>query len=252
MSTEAAIDVYERTLMPYRQAAINSDIAKRILDTSLEPEVVHLFWTYYNVLGVYMTEPVEDWINRAGDATINLGFEEVGKELKKHARHEAGHQRMMQKDYESLINYWNHNHERKINLTDFPVSPLPMVVREYIDLHEKNINGPTPYGQIAIQYEIESLAPILGPKQIAYTREMCGQAVLDRLSFICDHVEIDVAHTEFNYQLLKEFLEEYPKALDSVMETGIAASTIYLRFFDYCMAQAKKIHKKIVADPIPA
>lgn len=247
-----SIDIYEQRLNKVRQAAITSDISKRILDQSLHADVVHLFWIYYNILGVYMTEPVEDWINRAGDATIALGFKEAGVELKKHARHEAGHQRMMQRDHEALIQYWNETHAEKITLNNFPVEPLPTIVQEYIDLHEDNINGPSPYGQIAIQYEIESLAPILGPKQIAYTREKCGEEVLQRLSFICDHVEIDVAHTEFNYQVLKAFLDQHPQTLDALITAGELASDIYLRFFDYCMSEAKKIHKALIKESVPA
>ena len=249
MSSDAAIEIYERTLTPYRQASINSDLAKRILDESLSSDVIHLFWIYYNILGVYMTEPVEDWINRAGDATIAMGLEEAGRELKKHARHEAGHQTMMQKDYEKLIDLWNKKHEQKITLNQFSVSPLPEIVKEYIDLHEDNINSPAPYCQIAIQYEIESLAPVLGPKQIEYTRNKCGDEVLKCLSFICDHVEIDVAHTEYNYGVLKTFLLKNPEGLEPLMETGKQASIIYLKFFDYCMQQAKLLYGALQKEP---
>jgi hypothetical protein len=252
MSIESAIDLYERTLKPYRQASIQSEIANRILDVSLHSDVVHLFWIYYNVLGVYMTEPVEDWINRAGDATIAMGFEACGKELKKHARHEAGHQRMMQRDHEALIQYWNRNHDVAIDLNSFSIDPLPGIVKEYIDLHENNIKSASPYGQIAIQYEIESLAPILGPKQIQFTRDKCGDEVLKRLSFICDHVEIDIAHTEFNYLVLKDFLEQHPETLDPLIQTGKEASTIYLRFFDDCMQKAKALYSKLQEQSVPA
>ena len=248
----STVDVYEQKLTPARQAAINSDIADRILDPNLESDIVHLFWIYYNVLGVYMTEPVEDWINRAGEATINIGLESAGKELKKHARHEAGHQTMMQRDYTALIDYWNSNHERKISLNDFPVNPLPKIVQDYVDLHEDNINGKTPYCQIAIQYEIESLAPILGPKQIEYTRQKCGEEVLNRLSFVCDHVEIDVAHTEFNYHLLKDFLADHPEALEPLINTGKKATLIYLKFFDHCMQQAKTLYSAMQEELEPA
>ena len=242
------IDIYEEHLRKARDLAINSDIAERILDSTLAPDVVHLFWIYYNVLGVYMTEPVEDWITRAGNRSISLGYEDLGKDLLKHARHEAGHQRMMQRDYQALIDYWNNSHDIKISIDNFSVIPLPAIVQKYVDLHEDNINGNTPYGQIAIQYEIESLAPILGPKQIEYTRAKCGEEVLRRLSFICDHVEIDVAHTEFNYKVLAKFLDDFPETLTPLIETGEQASVIYLKFFDHCMQQAKALHAKLCAE----
>ncbi|GAB1257469.1 hypothetical protein [Aurantivibrio plasticivorans] len=251
-SNQSLIDTYENALQPVRDQALNSDIAERILDYSLDRDTVHLFWIFYNVLGVNMTEPVEDWICRAGEASIAKGYEILGKDLLKHARHEAGHQKMMQRDYANLIDLWNATHDEKISLSHFDGNTRPRVVREYEDIHEENIVGPTPYCQVAIQYEIESLAPILGPKLIQYTRDICGEDVLSKLSFITDHVEIDIAHTEFNKQVLSKFLKDFPETIEPLIEVGTESSTIYMRFFDYCMQQAKDLKTSLMKEPEPA
>ena len=62
-----------------------------------------------------MTQPVEEWIRRAGVKCQKIGLSSLGKALIKHARHEAGHHRFMIADLWTLVDAWNDSHKVKID-----------------------------------------------------------------------------------------------------------------------------------------
>lgn len=167
--------------------------------------------------GVGMTEPVERWIRTAGEGCVAVGMEDIGKALIVHSRHEAGHHEMMLNDLDAL--------DGDLKLAS---PPYPEGVVAYRVLHEAVVYSQTPWRQLAIEYEIERLSVEHGPKLLA----KCPIP----LSFVQEHVELDVAHTEYNRRMMDRFLKEYPETLYTLVVTGQAAIAAYAMFIEDCDA----------------
>ena len=104
------IDEYDRSMEPSR--ALSTFIrplplcsAIRLNEFALEACLINL-----NALGVGMTEPVEQWIRRAGKRGGELGLPDLAKALDGHARQEADHHLPMQEDLRRLIDRSNQTH----------------------------------------------------------------------------------------------------------------------------------------------
>ena len=113
-------------------------------------------------------------------------------------------------DARLLVERWNKARKPELNvnaLLDLPPTPG---VAAYHCLHEGLIAGPTPYGQLAIEYEIEMLSVTYGPQLIARCAGLLGDGILESLSFLRDHVALDAGHTNFNRLQLSRLLEEHP------------------------------------------
>jgi len=119
-----------------------------------------------------------------------------------------------------------------------------VAISNYVKLHEDCINSSTPFGQIAIEYEIESVSVSLGPVLMKAVAEVCGEDVLNMLSFVQEHVEVDVGHTAFNQRKIAEFLQDHPDALDVLIEHGKSAIDYYLGFLDDSFELAKTLTPK--------
>jgi hypothetical protein len=187
-----------------------------------------------------MTEPVPDWIRRAGENTRKRGFDELGKALEDHAEHEDGHHELMREDAKSLVGWWNDSHGATLHADEFLSLPWSGGVQAYRQLHEDYIAGETPYCQIAIEYEIEKVSVEYGPKVFGHVIEVVGPAVLKCLSFITEHVAIDVGHTHYNARALEKFLSRVPRALDSLVAAGAGALNAYARYLEDCMTMTKQ------------
>jgi hypothetical protein len=181
-----------------------------------------------------MTRPVEGWIRRAGQRCIELGFDELGESLLGHAQHEAGHDALFRDDAISLAWRWN-GHGPKIDVDLLLAQPPTAGVRRYARLHEECIGGPTPYCQLAIEYEIERLSVVLGPDFIAATIAACGPEIRRCLSFVEEHVLLDQGHTRLNERQLRRFVENHPGALPALVEAGSAALDAYGGYLDDCL-----------------
>ena len=53
------------------------------------------------------------------------------------------------------------------------------------------------HGQLAIEYEIEMLSVTYGPRLIERCTELLGSEIIESLSFLRDHVELDVRSHKF-------------------------------------------------------
>ena len=182
-----------------------------------------------------MTHPVEGWIRRAGERCNDTGYSALGEALIKHARHEAGHHRLMVADLWSLADAWNAEHAKKINPVALSRQKLPSSIAQYRALHEEVITGDTPYAQIAIEYEIEALSVRHGPALLAAA---CASNAAGGSSFLREHISIDSAHTQFNREQIAKLLVRHPECLKPLVQSGAAALEIYGRFIDDCAAAA--------------
>ena len=140
------------------------------------------------------------------------GPAEVGKALKGHAKAEAGHHRYHIDDLASLIRFWNERWSPKADPASILGHGLTSGGRRYCEVHEDNIAGPTPYCQLAIEYEIELLPVEHGPEFVRNCVQVLGPEILDCMSFVTSHIEFDAGHTKFNARHLGNFIAQIPIA----------------------------------------
>lgn len=237
-----------KSLYEPRIAAERADFARlpaleTVLHPDIEPDRLLLFFILFCALGVQMTKPVDGWIRRAGERCSKVGLAGLGRALVAHARHEAGHDALMVADTEKLVAFWNARHERKLSAAELLGAPASDGVREYVRVHEEVIASEAPYGQLAIELEIERLSVDHGPRVLGHCAKILGPDVLKGLSFLEEHVALDVGHTAFNESQLDRLLAERPDSLDPLVRSGAAALRAYARFFTDCIERADTLRR---------
>ncbi len=239
-------EIYESQIENARlRFAQNSDFAE-IFSPDIDPTVLELYLIYFNAYGVAMTDAVEDWISRAGDRCLQLGYQELGQLLSNHARHEAGHHLMMIKDTHSLVSRWNAHHTPQLNAEWFLSLPMADSTQLYRQLHEDVIASDTPFTQVAIEYEIEMLSVRYGPQLINQCQKVLGSTIDQDLTFIKEHVSVDIGHTQLNAKLLKNFLQKHPEHVSVLVEVGGQALDAYAGFLNHCLRCAQE-HARTLA-----
>jgi len=188
-----------------------------------------------------MTEPVDGWIRRAGARCKALGYEDLGGALERHADSEAGHHEMMIADTRSLALRWAASGRDPVDPEALLALPIPPGVQAYRDLHEETIAGDAPYGQIGIEFEIEGLSVSHGGPLLQHCAGRCGEDLLACLSFVKDHVALDVGHTEFNRKQLAAHLGAHPGHLDAMIAAGRGALETYGAFLEDCLGAAREL-----------
>jgi hypothetical protein len=235
------VDIYEAKLADARADFETKSRIKNFFAPDIDPTLLELFFIYFNALGVNMTEPVESWISRAGTRCEELGKTEIGRALKLHAKHEANHHLMMIKDTKFLVDQWNRNHSLLLDVDQLLAHSKTPGINQYSQLHEDVIASNTPFGQLAIEYEIEMLSVRYGPQLINQCIQVLGLSFVQGLTFLQDHVEIDVAHTTFNRNQLEQFVKQYPECVSDLVNAGTQALDAYATFINDCfeLAQSK-------------
>lgn len=233
------IERYETKIAEARRRFASRRSVATLLEPSLPKEILEAFFIVYNALGVRMTEHVESWIERAGRRCSELGYTALGETLRAHARHEAGHHLMMVTDARYLVAERNRRLGTSLSADELLSIQPTEGVRRYVDLHERTIAGASPFGQLAIEYEIERLSVELGGPVLARCTQALGNDVMRGLSFLQEHVEIDVGHTKLNALALGRFMAEFPESEDVLVQAGEAALDAYGAFVDDCFALAE-------------
>ncbi len=111
--------------------------------------------------------------------------------------------------------------------------------RQYIDLHERTIVSADPWGQLAIEFEIERLSITSGVRLIENVGAVCGEERVRSLSFLTDHIAVDEGHTVFNRRQLNRLLADQPALAVPLAAAGAAALDAHGRFIDDCVAVAR-------------
>lgn len=232
---------YEQELAIPRSTFINRVSS---LSNEKDPRTLMMFWLNFSSFSVEMTKYVEDWIDRAGQKTKELGYEKLGVKLIKHAVHERNHHLMLINDTYKLTELWNQQYAPPNIESDKLIERKPMrSTLAYQKLHEDCIAGDSPFAQIAIEYEIEALSAGYGPIILKNAVESLGNQIRSSLTFAFDHTEIDVAHTEYNRGAIAEFLSEYPAATDKLIEVGSSVLEIYATFLNNCLEHTEVFEK---------
>jgi Iron-containing redox enzyme len=231
-------ELYEARIRLDRRAAASHPSLGTLLDPAIDPILMERFLIEYCAWGVQITEPVEGWIRRAGERCVAIGLDAVGKGLIAHARHEAGHHLLFIHDTRALVQRWNASRPGALDAEALMARPPTPAMIAYINLHERNIESDTPFAQIAIEYEVEALSVSALPALLQQFARVLGADVLEGLSFLTSHAELDVGHTSQNRRLLNALLEARPDALDTLVEAGSGALSAYVDFLGECVSAA--------------
>lgn len=234
----------EQTYVPLVQAAREQlqthPTVAALLSPDIDALVLERFLIQYSALGVQITEPVDGWISRAGGRTVDIGMKEIGEHLTKHAKHEAGHHLMLLDDTKHMVESWNgRGNNPKLDLTALLTQSCTQAMNAYIKLHEDVIASEQPFGQVAIELEIEGISVAFLPGFIENCKRVLGDDVLAGMSFLTEHAALDVGHTAFNERLMNRLLEQRPEAAARLAQIGSDALGIYIAFFGECLATAQ-------------
>lgn len=238
--------IYESQIESARLRFKQNSGLEKIFSPDIDSTVLELYLIYFNAHGVAMTDAVEDWINRAGDRCLQLGYTKLGQLLRTHAQQEADHHLMMIKDTHSLVASWNTHHTQQLNAEWFLSLPIAESIHRYRQLHEDVIVSNTPFTQVAIEYEIEMLSVRYGSQLIQQSQKVLGSKITEGLTFIEEHVSVDIGHTQLNAKLLKNFLQEYPENVNVLVEIGGKALDAYAGFLNHCLRSAQE-HARTLA-----
>jgi hypothetical protein len=238
MNTTLSLETYNRLLAPARERFETNPGLTAIRSTN-DPRMLEAFLLYFCAIGAQMTEPVETWIGRAASRCAALRLSELGAALSRHARAEAGHYLMMIADLRSLADHWNLRYTPPVEADELLRLMPSYGASRYRLVHEENIAGNTPYAQIAIEYEIEQLPLRYGGLFVARCLEIFGPEILPRLSFVTEHIDLDIGHTKFNAQELAKLIDLIPDSLPALVAAGSAALDAYAQFLTDCVELAE-------------
>jgi hypothetical protein len=235
-----ALSAYDARLQEARRGLDESPALARLFDDLTDADLIEAFLIQYCAIGVGMTRPVEDWLRRAGERCVALGFGALGQSLIEDARSEAGHHNMMINDTLSLVTRWNGRRGPHLDPLALIERPTPGV-RRYADVHAAAIDGEHPFAQLAIEFEIEQLSGRYGPRLIGQIARRLGPAVVGDLSFVRQHVELDVDHAAHGAERMERFLTEHPGQLEVMATAGAGALVAYRMFLEDCLREADAI-----------
>lgn len=238
MNATLSLETYNQLLAPARERFETSPGLNAIRSTN-DPRMLEAFLLYFCAIGAQMTEPVETWIRRAADRCAALGLLELAQALTRHARAEAGHHLMMIADLRSLADHWNLRYTPPVDADELLRLAPSYGASRYCLVHEENIAGNTPYAQIAIEYEIEQLPLRYGGLFVARCLEIFGPEILPGLSFVTEHIDLDIGHTKFNAQELAKLIDRIPDSLPALVAAGSAALDAYAQFLTDCVELAE-------------
>ena len=243
MNLVRSLDEYEQLLAPARQRFAVSPAIQAIQSNS-DDVFLELFLLNFCALGSQMTEPVEGWIRRAAERCAAIGLADVAFALNGHAQAEAGHHLMLRADVRSLAARWNARREPVVDTDKLLNQTLSPGVLRYRKLHEENIAGETPYAQIAIEYEVEMLPLRFGEPFLSRCVEILGAQILPCLSFLTEHIDLDVGHTNFNARLITKVIGLSASSIAALVSAGTAALDAYAEFLGDCAPIADRGSRK--------
>jgi hypothetical protein len=116
---------------------------------------------------------------------------------------------------------------------------------QYCSVHEENIAGDTPYAQIAIEYEVEMLPLRYGELFVSRCVELLGADIFPCLSFVTEHIVLDIGHTNFNARGIAKLLDARPSCLPALVAAGTAILDAYAQFLADCAELAERDARKV-------
>lgn len=243
--SESAIRDYEKLMLPARQRFTSSAGIQGMINPETEAQTLAAFLLYFSALSVPITEPVEEWIRRAGQSCSALGLDKIARSLEKHSKAEAGHHQYHLDDFRNLASFWNVRWSPQIIPHGILAHESTKGGERYCRLHENNITGSTPYCQFAIEYEIELLPVQYGAKFVGNCVRLLGEEILTCMSFVTSHVEFDVGHTKFNSHFLGSLIFEDPSRLLPLATIGADALDAFSEHLTECWHLAVQFRRDL-------
>jgi hypothetical protein len=238
---EDALREYDLLIAPARQRFAGSPGIRRMVSADIDPRTMAAFLLHFSALSVPITEPVEDWIRRAGERCDALGLVEIGSALRAHSKAEAAHHQYHVDDFGSLIDFWNTRWTPQVEGDAIRAHGVTSGGERYSRVHEETIAGDAPYCQFAIEYEIELLPVQYGPQFVDNSVRLLGREILKCMSFATSHIEFDVGHSKFNAHFLGRLIADSPWRLDALVTTGAAALEAFGAHLTECMTLAEAL-----------
>ena len=235
------IDRYHGDLAPIRACFPERSGLRMLFEGEAPDALLFAFLIEFAARGVAITEPVDGWIRAAGERCRAMDLADLGDRLIRHARSEEGHHRLHVRDVHALVHLWNASGRPRLDAQALLARPAGPAAIDYIDLHRGCIEGDQPYRQVAIEREIEGLSVSDGSRIVDRVRARLGAEVVAAMSFLQEHVAVDVGHSAFNERLLENLLKVRPDALEGLVEAGTQALTIYGSFIQECLESARSL-----------
>lgn len=232
---------YQKRCAALRQRFSQRPVVNRVFfEDDIESDLMKLFLIYWSVGSAGLSEPIEEYLRRASRNSTSLKLPALAKFYMDHANEEQDHDDWASEDVTRLVERWNVEHPT------FQLRAQPLLenrrfpsVQRYHALHEHYIEGEHPWGELAIDLEIELLAVEYGKKFMSACIRAMGDDAMSYLSFLREHVQADEGHTQENFEFLHAFLAERPDTLDTLVEAAAGALRAYGEFMDDAMSLAQ-------------
>jgi hypothetical protein len=239
-TAEVLFSLYEAALEPARARLEQGRALESVLAGSDAAKFAR-FMIFVSAFGLGMTEPVPQWIRRAGERSSELGFTELGRALVARARHEGEHYKLMLRDLDKLTDFYAAEYgPGAFDVDALLAEPYPPGVESYRRLREELIAGSAPFAELAVDYELEALSVRVGPRLLDRVGRLLGTRLLEALSLVDEQALVDARHTRFNQNELVRLLSQDARVARPLVQAGTRALDAYGAFLDDCWLRAER------------
>ncbi len=217
-------------LMNEARSKLNRSVSHLSRPTDSQTHALQLI--YFSAIGSKMVKHVPEWIHAMGKACLRVGDFKLGNELIAHSKQEDGHYLWYLDDLRGLCRYTKRHFGLNLDPGKIVRTLNAQCPIEYAHLHETSIASPFPFAWFAIQYEIERLSLMEGPRFIGKCVEDLGFEILKSLSFAAKHVQADQQHAVENIQLMSKLIAQHPNDIEHFVDVGAKALKIYQNYFE--------------------
>lgn len=237
---ETTVSKYSNRIEPARRAFHEREIVNKLFrGQDVEPVLMNLFLVFWSAGNAGLTEPIEGYLAEAARNAGSKGAAQLSHFLEHHAEEEKGHNLWALDDVRALTDRWNQDHPAMRLDADVLIQRrFTPAVKKYHFLHEKYVRGDDPWGELAIDLEIELMAVKYGENFIQNCVRTLGGDALQLLSFLRLHVEADQGHSEENVRFMASFESEHPEHLPVMLEAGREGLESYGDYLEETMAFA--------------
>lgn len=236
-------NAYQERCKVARDNFASRPVVKALFFSEVDTELMKLFMISWSALSSGLTQPIPEYLKRAGENCAAKGETDMAAFFKLHTEEEDGHDEWGKDDTRKLVQQWNLEHPGPgLDAEALLKANMSPAVKRYHKLHETVIDGPSPWGELAIDVEIELITTQYGPILLQRCVKSMGEASLDNVSFLREHVRFDVGHTETNFDTIHNLIVKHPEYTDALVDTGFKALEAYGDFLDDAMALAQSLH----------
>lgn len=233
-------NAYEEAIRKNRDDFANHPAIIAAFSKSTSRDFAELFLIYWTVLSAGLTQPIPRYLKSAGEKCQEKKLPELAHFFFEHYKEEDGHDGWAMADTTKLVARWNQRHpDSQLNAEALLELKLSPGVKKYHELHEHFIFGDAPYGELAIDMEIELITVKYGPRMILQGIWKVGPSLLFDMSFLREHVRFDFGHTDKNFMVLDQLLKSRPEFLNPLLEAGRGALETYGGFLNDALSYAK-------------